>query len=234
MGFKLADWAYGLDLPSTQKVVLVALCHRATDKTHETFVGQETVAQMIGQTRRSVTAAMGHLEASGIISRERRYNKRGSRTSDRIVINTYVKNVPTGQVNDVHVHDVHLGESNVQMTSRLGERRSQQEELRSSYQSVITQSGQISFEEFWLVWPRHEGKKDAQTAWRKALKRAPANEILTAARALAASNPEPRFVTSAAKWLDGDRWNDEPPVCASAATASEQSPIGHEWMGFAR
>jgi|GEM_PF-3730617 len=87
MGFKDVDWAYGLDLPMAQKVVLVAICHRADDKTHTTIVGQKTLAAMLGGSVAKVGRAVKELEAVGVISRESRHGVGGYRTSDKTVVN---------------------------------------------------------------------------------------------------------------------------------------------------
>ena len=136
MGFKDADWAYGLDLPATPKAVLVALCHRSSDKTHTTLVGQQAVAEMLGVTSRAVLKAMKTLEEMGVIRRERRYIEGGFRTSDRtVIIRNYVNDVPVTQVNDVHVSHVnesHVNESHVNLTTGLPEPGSGQRELTFS------------------------------------------------------------------------------------------------------
>ena len=132
MGFKDADWAYTLDLPATPKAVLVALCHRTSDKTHSTIVGQQAVAEMLGITSRAVIKAMADLEARGAIRRERRYVEGGFRTSDKTVIQRdYVNDVRVTHVNEVQVNDVHVNEDHVNLTTGSGERGSGQRELRS-------------------------------------------------------------------------------------------------------
>lgn len=89
VGFKDAEWAYALEgLPMPQKVVLVALCHRTDDRSHETFVSQPTVAEMIGAADSTVMRAMKQLAARGIIHRTRRHRKDGSRSSDLVVVDT--------------------------------------------------------------------------------------------------------------------------------------------------
>lgn len=87
MGFKDAEWATKLDLPMMQKVTLMALSLRTDDKTHETFVGQQTIAEMIGASGDSVRRALRGLEDAGVITRERRHGRGGYRTSDLTRLN---------------------------------------------------------------------------------------------------------------------------------------------------
>lgn len=88
MGFKDTEWAYGLDLPMREKVVLVAYCHRTDDATHETFVGQKTVAAMLGSSEKHVSRALGTLDRLGAITRTRRTGAGGYRTSDLVRVET--------------------------------------------------------------------------------------------------------------------------------------------------
>lgn len=76
-----------------------------------------------------------------------------------------------------------------------------------------------SFDDFWAIWPRKDAKKNASTAWSRAVKKAPAEVILTAARAYAESpnRPEKQFVPHAATWLNGERWNDPLPESRGGA-----------------
>lgn len=69
-----------------------------------------------------------------------------------------------------------------------------------------------SFEDFWVLYPRHEAKKDARKAWER-VDAARHVEILTA---LAAWRPyllarESSFIPLPATWLRGERWEDELP-----------------------
>lgn len=88
MGFKTTEWAFTVDVSAPMKAVLVALAHRADDKTGMCFPGQSTLADMTGQSRSTVNRALGALETLGVISRERRNTRNGYRTSDSFTLNT--------------------------------------------------------------------------------------------------------------------------------------------------
>src|SRR6218665_353141 len=87
MGFRDAEWAYSLNLPMAVKVVLVAVCHVTDDETHETFRGQERIAQMLGASVEKVRVALTSLERLGVLTRQRRNGFHGYRTSDLITVN---------------------------------------------------------------------------------------------------------------------------------------------------
>ena len=68
------------------------------------------------------------------------------------------------------------------------------------------------FDEFWQIWPRHDGKANALKAWAKAIQKIPAVDLVEAARDYSQKPdlPDRKFIPHAATWLNGERWNDEP------------------------
>lgn len=85
MSYKATNWAYGVAIKAPAKPVLVALAD-AADEAHSCFPSQQTLASMTGFDERTVRRAIGSLEAIGAISRERRHDSRGRRTSDRFIL----------------------------------------------------------------------------------------------------------------------------------------------------
>ena len=70
-----------------------------------------------------------------------------------------------------------------------------------------------SFDLLWETWPRKVGKRAAETAFRRALKRGvPVTAILAGAERLRddPNLPPKQFIPHLSTWLNGDRWNDEP------------------------
>lgn len=78
------------------------------------------------------------------------------------------------------------------------------------------------FAEFWLLWPRREGRKAAVRAFSKAVKTVgSAEELLEQARTWLRDRDgmERNFVPHAATWLNQERWTDDPPP-----QSTEQAP----------
>ena len=79
------------------------------------------------------------------------------------------------------------------------------------------------FEEFWKVYPRKTGKKDALKAWKKAKDRpalAVVLQCLSVARASEQWNRDGgQYIPNPATWLNQGRWDDQP--VAKAATTME-------------
>lgn len=213
MGFQITEWAYGLELPSTEKAVLQAIAHRANDKTASTFVGRKVIAMMVGVTDRAVSKALSGLEDRGVIGRTQRRRKDGYRDTDEIRINlTWTE----AQVNELHVNEFQVNDVQGNETTTSGER---DDDLRgttfqaSSKELVIhghTEVIHTPFDDFWAAWPRKVKKPDALRAWTKAIKRANPEQIIAAAIAYRDNpgRPETRYIPHPSTWLNADSWND--------------------------
>lgn len=70
-------------------------------------------------------------------------------------------------------------------------------------------SSPAGFDEFWSLYPNKVGKRDAEKAFVKALKRASLTAILTGLRRYVAKTDD-RPWCNPATWLNQDRWADEP------------------------
>ena len=75
-----------------------------------------------------------------------------------------------------------------------------------------------SFDAFWSAYPRKAGKRTAQTAYSKALKRATAEQILDGLMQLIPSWTDPQYIPHPTTWLNRDGWLDDP-APQSGATA---------------
>lgn len=98
MSNEAITWAYRQNITNGSKFVLVALADMA-DEAHSCYPGQAKLAQMTGQSERTVRRQLAELEIAGYLTRARRFDKRGHRTSDRYVlpVDADVLAIPTGQ-----------------------------------------------------------------------------------------------------------------------------------------
>jgi hypothetical protein len=79
--------------------------------------------------------------------------------------------------------------------------------------AVFTQSEEYSqeFEQFWEVYPRKQGKKDAAEAYRVARAKKQQTYLVAKAQRYAQDpNREDRFTRAPATWLSGEHWEDAP------------------------
>lgn len=78
------------------------------------------------------------------------------------------------------------------------------------------------FPDFWSLYPNKVGKREAETAFLKALKRADLETILVGLRRYAAKTDD-RPWCNPATWLNQDRWTDQP---AAVPTQRSTAPPG--------
>lgn len=76
------------------------------------------------------------------------------------------------------------------------------EETRKNYSE--------EFAKFWSAYPRKEGKKNAEKAFAKAIKKIKLDDLLEALEAYKTTKSvKDGFACHAATWLNGERWEDE-------------------------
>lgn len=91
MSIQAIDWAISFDAENaTEKAVLFMLANYA-DGDGNCFPGQQNIAKQAACSERSVRRVLDSLEERGIISREERRRRDGSRTSDAIVLAAFVQ-----------------------------------------------------------------------------------------------------------------------------------------------
>lgn len=91
----------------------------------------------------------------------------------------------------------------------------------------------VLFSEFWLVYPRREGRGKAETAFAKAVALVGAERVMAGARRFAndPNLPEDKsFIPHPATWLNQKRWDDEPLPARHGSTAGVQDFGNDEWM----
>lgn len=226
MGFKDAEWAQGLELPLAEKAVLIVVALAADDGDHTTFVGQETISARSGASVKTVSRALGALEAVGAISRSRRSGMGGYRTSDLITLNTtYRTESPQGaEPTRQSAYKADSPDLPDSLSSPTGlsdgaeeiiqiDQSDDHSDLMLIEPETSVAIPETTFDDFWKAWPRSEGRKVAEAAWSRAIKRAPAALILERAITYAGHphRPARQFVPYASSWLNQDRWEDPPP-----------------------
>ena len=85
----------------------------------------------------------------------------------------------------------------------------------------------IDFEQFWEVYPRHEGKQSAYQAWRKARRKT--NHTFMLAKAQQYANDPNRvgqYTLPPTNWLKGGHWDDDP--LPNRSISSDKSQAGQD------
>lgn len=101
---------------------------------------------------------------------------------------------------------------------------------------TTTPAASAPFDDFWAAYPKRKDKGHARTAWVKAVRKADAETIITAAARYAADPnlPEPQFIPMAATWLNGERWEDGPCPPRATATTDRQGELLRREMARAQ
>lgn len=231
-------WAYRQGIESGPKFVLVALADFA-DEAGTCYPGQDRIATMTGMHRSSVVRHLKALEAVGLISRMHRQGAKGQRTSDR-----YVLHLGTN-VAESNVADSNVGESNVapstgplSQSAQIQRRTVRQE---PSVEPPVEPSGKNStrepatFAEFYAAYPRKAARPKAVEAYRKALKRASADQILSGAIAYRSDpNRDDTYTAYPSTWLNRDGWDDAPLPSRNGRPVDRQAEILRAEMDRAR
>lgn len=86
----------------------------------------------------------------------------------------------------------------------------------------------LEFEQFWQAYPRHEGKRRAFDQFRKARRKTRLAILIAKATAYGADpNREPGYTLTAANWLAGEHWDDDPlPAKPAKAAAGARARPG--------
>jgi len=125
------------------------------------------------------------------------------------------------QINDYTEHQT--------AKSEVEKKREQNKERSSRYRSRVTNAevthpeyriqntdteittSSNKFDEFWSVYPRKVGKRDAENAYKRALKLATSEEIFEGAKRYAVDpNRVDQFTAHPATWLNRGSWGDQP------------------------
>lgn len=232
MSIAALNWAWRQELPPMEKLALVAIADFA-DGTGSCFPGQGRLVYMTGMSQATLKRAIAAMEAAGLLSRERRTDKRGHRTSDRYQLHmtaederlgltlpnrhsAYKAESPLGTVTAPRAHSDHS-------SPYIGTVSEPSEDARLVNTKMNTSvSTDDDFEQWWQGYPRKENKGRARTAFKTALKKATVKQLTDGRDAYAArinaERTETKYIAHASSWLNGERWADETPAPSNAAT----------------
>jgi hypothetical protein len=232
-----ADWAWDQKTEDiSAKAVLVALakcCDRLGRGTWECWAAQETLAEMIDGSLSSVGRALRRLESLGLVTRHRRFDADGHRTTDLHVLNHTSDCLPvnlTGSRSDrlaVVKDETGPDQPKRRRTTRQSDHQSNRPLVNLTEEEVISKEitrersknsppkrgyDDPEFAKWWAAYPKKAGKRAALQAFGHALKRAPFADILAGTNRYAEerADQEAKYTKDPSGWLNADRWADEP------------------------
>jgi len=185
---------------STAKVVLIALSIYCNAK-GECFPSQHKLSEDTLIPIRTVARAIYWLEEHQFIRVVRRPNKPNfyvitSMEEDMTDKNGYAK-MASEEVSNITKLD----------TSKIAKSNT------TSHANMAHPNNSPFFQAFWQAYPRRIGKGAARTAFAKALKLSPADDIIQGAIAYAAHceemGTEKQYIPHPSTWLNAERWEDD-------------------------
>lgn len=209
------------DLPTTEKMVLLAIADSADDDGGNAWPSVATLARKASVTPRRVQQVIQALIHRGLLTVESQAGGLRSMRHDRrpnlycIHLNG-VKHISPGKPDGVKsdaprgeifdTHGVKPISPNPSIDPSLEETPTTQTTV-----AVVGSSAAREFDKFWQVYPRREARKAAEAAWARARRTVDAETIIAGARRYADDpNRDPAFTAHASTWLNQGRWDDEP------------------------
>lgn len=191
----------------SEKLLLLVLANYA-DEHMKCWPSQRRLAEDTCLTDRTVRALLSAMEQRGVISRTQRDRDDGSRSSDVITLHF------AGVVHAVSGAQISGGAETISGGVRKqlpggAEMVSGLTTFEPSLEPSKEPEGEpVGFVAWWEAYPKKVAKGQARKAYRSAMKKAKAGELLTALAAYEFP-PESRFVPHPATWLNGECWLDD-------------------------
>lgn len=212
------------DVTASEKLVLMLLANYA-DEHMQCWPSHRKLAEDACLTERTVLTILKGLEAHAIIERVERRRRDGSRSSDVITLNLGGETIsPRGEIDDRGVGKPFPQGGEIISPLTTFEPKSKP--------STDTASEPEGFAEWYAAYPKKVGVGHARKAYRSALKKTQAKELL---RALASFEfpTERRFVPHPATWLNAESWLDAPADTPAARPEPETDPWPKRLRGWA-
>ena len=214
MSFQAMAWAAEKKLPAAKKIVLLMLANRVNSDTGKCVPKIKTLAEDCGLSESGVKLALKYFVEMGWVSVIERFAESVQ------ISNAYQIHMQNrGSQDDPPHHSNTGGGSPVNPGGVTKKPRGGHEvTTESGIESVIEPKSSASapagdgFDDFWSAYPKRQGKRDAQMAWKK-VKPAELAAIMSVLEQFklceAWTKSSGQFIPLPATWIRGRRWEDE-------------------------
>ena len=220
MSHKATHWAWTVkDISSSEKLILLALADRHNTDTGDCFPSLDRIAEDTCSSRNTVRRATQTLEDKGLIKRELITDMSGRTLGYRYHLVMGGSNlIPSRYQDDIKAisEGCQSGTGEGATVVRGGSHGGTHEGAmvvpkpvkETGKENHNSRSAPLAgFDDFWKVYPRKVAKGSAVKAWRSAIKKAPPDEITSAAGKYKWPD-DPKFIPHPATWLNAERWAD--------------------------
>jgi DNA-binding transcriptional MocR family regulator len=193
-----------------RKLVLIKLADNASDQ-GECWPSYQHIADQCEIDRSTVRKHIKQLEAQGLLRIENRDGPKGNST------NLYFLTFGGVGRNSISVGPESTGVG-PQPTGGVGPestRTSHSSEPVNEPKPMVTPDTDLleGFEQFWTLYPKKKGRKDAAKAWAKLKPNDELHQTLITALGRHCVSEDwtkegGRYIPNAATWLNGERWHD--------------------------
>lgn len=203
MSIRLMSDVWRTDLPTVEKMVLLVIADHANDEGTQSYPSQATMAAKASISIRTVQRAVNNLVEQGYI---RMFKGAGGSADCREDRRPHLYQINIGKLRGDNVTGRQSDANGATMTTSTGRHsRPMNHPLEPSKEPPS------SFDDFWKAYPRKVGKQAALKAFMKAIKDAPAEEVIAGAIRYANDpNRSDTFTAHPTTWLNAGRWTDGP------------------------
>lgn len=216
MSVRMMSLVWEMDLPTSEKMVLLVIADHADDDGENAWPSMATIARKASVSERQAQRLVKSLASSGFLSVEDQAGGRRDMRNDRrpnrytVHLNGVTSTTPREpQRGDTEAPRGDTGDANgVTPTSP---KPSIEPSLEPPFDIDRHRFAINYFDQFWAVYPRKAAKQAAFAAFKKACQREEPLTIIAGARRYADDpNREDAFTAHAATWLNQGRWEDDP------------------------
>ncbi|MFC4731751.1 helix-turn-helix domain-containing protein [Salipiger abyssi] len=204
MSIEAMSIAWESDLPGTDRLVLLAIADHIGKNEHS-FPSNSRLVERTGLGERTVQGAIKRLEGAGYLVVGWQQGPRGTNTYSvrPSGAKTPAEDAPRRSCAPA-ADSPHPRRSCAPTPAGAADEPSRNPKEPSS-------GDPDQFEAFWKECPRKVGKGNARPAFKRALKKASAEQIIEGMRRFARVNAgtDPQYVAHPTTWLNGERWADD-------------------------
>lgn len=210
MSIRIMSEIWKTRLPTSEKMVLLVIADHASDDGTEAWPSQRLIAEKASLTIRTVQRCINNLQAEGWLHMDKRaggsINCRDDRRPNKYTIHLGKLRgeivSPRKKRGEIEAID------EAKLTPATGRNTRPMNHPKET--PVETPTSEISFEDFYKVYPRKTAKGAAKKAWDKLAPEDHQKALEGALRYANDPNRDESFTAYPATWLNAERWLDEP------------------------
>ena len=206
MSFQAMAWAVNIDLPPTEKLVVLMLANRSSNDDWCCWPSINNLAKECGCSRRNISDTIKKLEEKGILRVER-----SKKSSDENNVNKYFL-VARGSATIAPGGSATIAPGSATIAPGVVQPLHPNLSIEPVKETInlSSKTETITFDQFYSAYPKHVKRVDAEKSWKK-LNGMDKSIIMEdiAKRKLSLQWQDKQFIPAPSAYLNGKRWEDE-------------------------